>query len=776
MKHYKKRTIALCLASLITVVGAFGAENYDNSLVGLKINNGSNGYVNLTAFTKKELEVKPIINKIDGNTYILNLPKTDNKTETPDITKYNNIESIEIQTLPYTIENDGCTKIIIKTSGGPIVQANTQMFIAESKNKEKEIEKPEYQETYYKEPVQTYNDNNKNNIMSSPVTEPQNEFIPPDYTNTKVSGGGTFEHNIAIISILALLAIIGFIYTINKDKMASIVGNNSDFDLDDENKNNKNSKRKNIRKTINRLDKTYSNIQKTSSVNIVTGAVKIQNPVPQASQEEEKDKNDDTSTMVVDLDALYEEKSKQEPQNSDNNDIDDLAAFLDEFTFEDTVENDAPDEIPFDEELYESIINNQNIKFTKNDIEKINELAQVEISDEMIELMTEYYKQEAAKPKPKTREEILENLLTTYSIQQNISFSKDDIDAMQKLMNVEIDSDFVTNLHTNPNRTKAMEKELKEKKPKLHKTSEILTLNVKDLLPDLSKELKKQGNKRVESNAKPETIYYSEGYEVSKLSVSNDIANISKELKSTTKNDFKPSYVAPIVENGYQVSTLAIKDELPDLADVKAHPNKYKETVFKEKVDENALIQSLNNVSFKPFYEETQNKINRIDDVKTVDSNTTPQADIPDNSKSFNDTKKLLKLIEEQQLKRAENNQIHKDNNSFKQKREKSISASKQEKVQEEVQSSNKDNIIKTVQINSQSGCKLIKTDNGYNIIGYIGNEQFNLKEYASLNNTNMQVRTQDKTNQNILVKVGIHKFIIKITENNTMEFVMDLC
>ena len=36
MKHFKKRTIALVLASVVTVVGAFGAENYKNSLMSLK--------------------------------------------------------------------------------------------------------------------------------------------------------------------------------------------------------------------------------------------------------------------------------------------------------------------------------------------------------------------------------------------------------------------------------------------------------------------------------------------------------------------------------------------------------------------------------------------------------------------------------------------------------------------------------------------------------------------------------------------------------------------
>ena len=52
MERLKKRTIALCLASVLTVVGAFGAENYNNSLMAIRINNGSGGYVSVTALLK----------------------------------------------------------------------------------------------------------------------------------------------------------------------------------------------------------------------------------------------------------------------------------------------------------------------------------------------------------------------------------------------------------------------------------------------------------------------------------------------------------------------------------------------------------------------------------------------------------------------------------------------------------------------------------------------------------------------------------------------------
>ena len=56
MKQYKKRTVALVLASVVTVVGAFGAENYKNSLMSLKFDEGSDKSVKMTLLTKQRYD------------------------------------------------------------------------------------------------------------------------------------------------------------------------------------------------------------------------------------------------------------------------------------------------------------------------------------------------------------------------------------------------------------------------------------------------------------------------------------------------------------------------------------------------------------------------------------------------------------------------------------------------------------------------------------------------------------------------------------------------
>ena len=123
-------------------------------------------------------------------------------------------------------------------------------------------------------------------------------------------------------------------------------------------------------------------------------------------------------------------------------------------------------------------------------------------------------------------------------------------------MNVEISKEFLTDLRTNKKRVKEVEQEIKA--PKTYKTnkSEILTLKVKDLLPNLSEELKKQGNTKIEPNTKQDIVYYSEGYEYQKLSVSDsELLDISHALSSKEATQHKDSYYPDIekMDTRYQL-------------------------------------------------------------------------------------------------------------------------------------------------------------------------------------------------------------------------------
>lgn len=130
MRNFRKRTIALCLASAITVLGSFALETYNNSIISLRINSGSYGRVSITAYTQKPYGRTAKTEKVDENTYNIYLPGARSElTAMPSINGYDNIDSIQVSTYPYSYDIEGYTLIQLKTKGSPSVSAETALFI-----------------------------------------------------------------------------------------------------------------------------------------------------------------------------------------------------------------------------------------------------------------------------------------------------------------------------------------------------------------------------------------------------------------------------------------------------------------------------------------------------------------------------------------------------------------------------------------------------------------------------------------------------------------------
>ena len=249
------------------------------------------------------------------------------------------------------------------------------------------------------------------------------------------------------------------------------------------------------------------------------------------------------------------------------------------------------------------------------------------------------------------------------------------------------------------------------------------------------------------------------------------------------------------------------------MADVKANPQKYETPAEeKQKADETTLLKSLANVTFKPFYEDVENELNQFDNFEVISSysdynqqeetpffidtepvfNTEPVLNIKPvfeqqkptpKTKSDDNASKLLKLIEAQQAQRAIKKQNAEETAAFRKELE---TASKQNKhaktetketpTQEKYIIDGKTHtILKTVKCTPNSECRILQYNDKFTVLGVLNGQEFVLKQYDSLNNATMYIR-QDKADKlKYLVKVGRHKFIIKITNDN-MEFVMDLC
>ena len=475
------------------------------------------------------------------------------------------------------------------------------------------------------------------------------------------------------------------------------------------------------------------------------------------------------------------------------------------------------------------------MKFSQDDVEKINKLLNMEISDDTMKNLSDFVVTNPIENKKPSRTEILENFITSYTIDQNISFSKDDVDALYKLINVELDPDFITDLRTNPERVNEMRKEIQSHKEKAHKHSELLTLNVKDMLPDLSEALKKQGGKRIESEAKPEVVYFSEGYEVSTLSVNEELPDLAIEINNKNAYISRPSDEAEIVASGYEFDKLSVTDELPDLNDVLKNPDKYADEPEKPHVvDEDALLKNISNVTFKPFYDgseefeiindfsdeeqqqgentpsvsEVHEELNQFEDFEIIDD----EENLETNETNFDlniikpdslddvtfydldktsqiskksvkseikdtNTEELLKLIEAQQQERKNRQQQKHANllNSIKE-------SNKAKNVTTFPKTINIDgipyNMVNETKFSDDKGCYLAKDGNNYKVFGYIQDRFFELKQYTDLKTERFEARIREKSDDNniqYIVRTGVHKFILNVSNDN-MEFVMDLC
>lgn len=893
MKRYKKKTIALILASVVTVVGAFGAENYKNTLMSLKFESGTNGAVSVTVLTKNayEQEINPL--KKDANTYIIMLPETNSKMDSG-INLGGYVESVDVRTMPYTTNSKGYTKLTIKTAPNLLIQAKSGIYIPEKKQEnrqalplsqeEKKVESIDYnkesieQEQTNKERINNQN-HSKNNISQPDVVDikesmkqfetssnsqqenfksnksrynventPKENYVdktPENKTTNTISQEvtNTNSSEITLIILGILFAIVSSIYFFikGKNKIAEIIGEQPDFEIEDKTKNKKENNKKiqtqKIKKTIKSLDKKYSTPVNFKQPNVTPKPVEVVN-----------DEN------IVDLDEIYKEKIDSDDleyantnlENNDSHDYEEENSALEDFlraynpseySYDENEQDDRKE--VFDEESYNRFINNENLKFSKEDIAKIQNLLNIEIADETIKNIEQYAITNPIEKKI-SRTDILENFVTTYAINQNITFSNDDIKALNKLINVELDNDFITDLRTNPKRIEEMRNEIQQKKPQVHKKSEILTLNVKDMLPNLSEALKKQGGRKIESEYKPEVVYYSEGYDVSTISLKDQLPDLSVEINNEDAYISRPSDEIEFAESGYDVQKLKIDKDILDLDDMLKHPEKYeKKEEPKVEIDEEALLKNISNVQFKPFYDgsedieilnhfeenapsvsDMQEEFNQLgsdfeivnndisdipieenenDDFESLFDNNYVDFDKPLDElvkqtdiefKKAQDTKrakkkdldaeKLINLIEQKQAKKKEKIiENEKQNIINENKNNTSIKETEPNTITKTcVVDNDIYEIVSTSNFTNNMGCYLAKSLAGYCILGFVGDKLFKIKYYEKLKSEKLQARMSDKLADGTLryiVRIGIHKFIMNVSGDN-MEYVMDLC
>ncbi len=886
MKRYKKRTIALILASVVTIAGTFGSENYKNAIMDLSF--GINGNTtDVTIVTQSNYEKKINPTKINSDTYIIMLPEVkESIVKMP--TLPNTIDRIDIKTMPYTKNSTGYTKITIKTLNNTNISTKNSVYIpkketsqledrntSEYEQKLEEIERQKREEYYrqreYNRQKQYENSKNaqfqtKNNSQKLKNTEQykqnqlQNESVSEQNKNINENSlisnnNSASEENISVnselnsketnpninhtelsfilLGILLVIITTIFFYVKGKNKIAEILGEQTDFDINDEEpvkkvkkEKKETNRKKDIKSVINKLDKKYQ-----QPINKIT----IPASIDQTPKEIEVVENDN----IVDLDEILNSQNQNnsssyntEIQMNDSDKKEEteniaLEEFLKAYTFEEDENNEEnnDEQILFNEEMYNKYITDDSLTFSNDDIAKIQKLLNSEINDDTIKNINQYLITNPIEKKS-SRTELLENLVSTYTINQNIVFSEQDIEALNKLMNVELDNDFITDLRTNPERIKIMQEEIQNQKAHPHKKSEILTLNVKDMLPNLSDALKKQGNKEIKSEYKPQVIYYSEGYDVNTISLKDQLPDLSVEINNKESYISRPSDEIEYSVSGYDVDKLSVSDEFLDLDAMLKQDEKQnaiKSTPME--VDEEQLLKNITNVTFKPFYSENdknssneeapsfsdiQAEFKELGNVEIIKEendliNTNPNEEEKDDFESLfsneyfdldkttntdlnqenSDNKAinaqdLLNIIEQKQAekqKRKEEQKNNKTNLENKSENNNEIDIKESEPNTCIVDNSIYE-IVSTTHFTEKMGCYLAKNNSGYCILGFVGEKLFKIKYYEKLKSEKIQARKTDKIdedNYRYIVRIGIHKFIMNVSKDN-MEYVMDLC
>lgn len=654
MVDFKKRALILTLAATVSVTGSFAADNYKNCLMNMEFKPVSNNEISVILNTKTQYQTSISPMRKDANTFIIMLPETDNQAPTPDLSQAGNcIKSVEIRKMPYSNGAKGYTKILIKTEGTINLNATSAVYIPplqddkkllppqSSTNEDNLRERQETKSTNINSDyssiekktetsprrmrtgkIETPNSNAQDRVTEV-KQEAEQEDSAPEAGNAEENHQVSFDETSGtynqkyLLGLLVVFIILTSIYLYIKaqDKLTNVLGEKLKIDISDdepEEKTKKTRREHRISRTINKLDSAYP-----QTIPLKIGSIEPQTKQVNAENTEEE-------MNVVDLDALFKEKQEIDKVQTEQALSDALDDFLSSFSFDDNelLDNIANSEDGnqdgYDENIYQKIINNTALTFTKDDILCFKNLLESEISDEVLRNIENYAAPVPAEKKNPSQDKILEKFVTDYTISQNITFNEENIRTLKKLISVELDRDFIYDLRTDAKLTKSMEEDILSSKPLPQKPKENVTLNVKDLLPNLADEVKKQGNRPIQSEVQPQVVYFKEGYDVSKLSPDIELPDLSKEVKRNKGYVSTPSAAIETVDNSYSNSVDKISiTGLPDLKDVMANPEKYEDKAPEEYIpDENAMLNSILNVQFKPFDDGTRNFeiINNIDD------------------------------------------------------------------------------------------------------------------------------------------------------------------
>ena len=639
MNRFKKRTIALVLASVITVAGSFASENYKNTLTGVDFGDLTANSINVILKTKNVYSQVLTPLRKDAETYVLTLPEVNSEKFTTDLTNSSGtIKSVTVRTMPYTNNSKGYTRITVKVANQDFaLSASNEVYIPEIKKPELELKSSnsidsiekrtrksspssslssssaiksqknndayKRQDNYNAKKVSTLktktNTQNTDEVSSKKIDNVENTNAPTALENKSVSNYAkpveakkSLDYFTVFVWVALIILLSAMFIQRAMRKMNELAGESFKIDVEDETTNETEKKVKKIKKIVDKYDATYSEKSQYSK-----------NNKEHIAQKNILDNVRKENAEIIDLDEIFKEHIAQVKEEEENEALED---FLSGLSFVDIEEENLKNSNEaIDENLYNEIINNNFLEFSADDLARINKLLGSEINDEVLNNIDKYLVSNPIKS-VNSKNNLVENLVLDYAISRNIIFTSDEVSILSKLMDVELDKSFVEDLRVNPERTIQMEDEILLRGEKYKKPSEIIVLNANNLLPDLSEKIREQGNKRVESNKQPEIFYYEQGYDVETLTIDLPLIDFSKIQEESYVS--RPSADCDFLDESFQLGDgdLILSDDFADLLDVAKHAEKdfSPKEEERQEVSEEDLLNSIMNATLKPFYDD----------------------------------------------------------------------------------------------------------------------------------------------------------------------------
>lgn len=413
----KKRLLLWAVGAVATTNNCLAAP-IPNEIMDIRFTETSEGVI--ADIITEKATTTPVRAVQSGEYYNIILPNFEKGTQTTFDTG-SIVESVRLSTIPSSTNGDGYTKIQIKVPKGVVVKAKTTLINerlkaeinAKNNNSNQNFNNDSYYEEDFEDDYTTeeyseyeyepQSSTNKQNVTqnASPTSQIQTNSLPPQPPKDN-----SHEILLLLIGCVSVILLVVLLYIKGRNDMSMLCG---DMDVDFTDDKAKETKKKEVKKK----EKKEKNNKKINKKTIVGSSIQAtssdSNPLPPGVYEENNEDYKDSRT-IVDIDSIYSNQNTTTAestqttiaeQQQEDYDVDEFLTSLvdneDEETtsteniigaqrfeeVENVSETTSEQENPIDS-LVDEVLSTQEMSFSLEDVEAIQKKLQADLSDDIL--------------------------------------------------------------------------------------------------------------------------------------------------------------------------------------------------------------------------------------------------------------------------------------------------------------------------------------------------------------------------------------------------------